>query len=221
MTSTTASRRALRRPTTAARRHEERAGFLFVTPFVIVFLTMLVAPLGYAGYLSLFRAQLMGGTVFVGLGNYARAVTDPVFLAGVGRTALFLVVQVPIMLGASLLLALLLDSGRLFLERFVRLSVFVPYAVPAVIAALMWGYLYGRDFGPFAQVARAFGMTPIDFLSNETMLFAIMNIVTWSFVGYNMIIMYASLRSIPTELYEAARIDGASELKIATRQKED
>lgn len=53
------------------------------------------------------------------------------------------------------------------------------------------------------------------------MLFAIMNIVTWSFVGYNMIIMYASLRSIPTELYEAARIDGASELKIATRQKED
>lgn len=70
-------------------------------------------------------------------------------------------------------------------------------------------------------MARAFGMTPIDFLSNETMLFAIMNIVTWSFVGYNMIIMYASLRSIPTELYEAARIDGASELKIATRQKED
>ena len=208
-------------PLLARRPRADWRGWVFVGPFMVVFALIFLAPLVYAIWLSLFREQLVGGTSFVWLDNYIQAASDPKFWEGFGRVLLFLLVQVPIMLGASLLLALLLDSGRLFLERFVRLSVFVPYAVPAVIAALMWGYLYGRDFGPFAQVARAFGMTPIDFLSNETMLFAIMNIVTWSFVGYNMIIMYASLRSIPTELYEAARIDGASELKIATRQKED
>jgi multiple sugar transport system permease protein len=203
-----------RRGTGMARR-EARAGYLFVLPFMVVFVAMLVVPLAYSGWLSLFRERLIGGTTFVGLENYARAVQDGIFVAGVLRMAQFLVIQVPIMLGLALLFALLLDSGRLRLARFVRLSIFVPYAVPGVIAALMWGYLYGRDFGPFAQGARALGLTPPHFLSHETMLYSIMNIVTWSFVGYNMIILYAALRAIPTELYEAARVDGAGEVRIA------
>lgn len=182
---------------------------------MLFFVAMLIAPLAYSAYLSLFRQQLVGGVQFVGLANYARALADSVFLDGVARMAFFLAVQVPIMLGLALALALLLDSGVLRGMRFVRLGVFVPYAVPSVIAALMWGYLYGRDFGPFAQFARAVGLEAPHFLSSGTMLYSIMNIVTWSFVGYNMIIIYASLRSIPTELYEAARIDGAGELRIA------
>lgn len=198
-----------------ARRKEASAGYLLVAPFVLLFVAMLIAPLVYSAYLSLFRQQLVGGTQFIGLDNYVRALTDSVFLDGVARMALFLVVQVPVMLMLSLTLALVLDSGAIWLMRFTRLSVFAPYAVPSVIAALMWGYLYGRDFGPFAQLARALGLDTPDFLSNEAMLYSIMNIVTWSFVGYNMIILYASLRSIPAELYEAARIDGASELRIA------
>jgi multiple sugar transport system permease protein len=127
----------------------------------------------------------------------------------------FLVVQVPIMLALSLLFALVLDSERLRLQRFVRLSIFVPYAVPSVIGALMWGYLYGPDFGPFAQAAQRLGLAAPPFLSGGWALGSIMNIVTWGFVGYNMIIMYAALRSVPTELYEAARVDGAGEIRIA------
>ncbi len=197
------------------RRREARAGYLFVLPFVIVFLAMLVVPLAYSGYLSVFREQLVGGVSFIGLENYARALQDQTFIDGVLRMAKFLVIQVPVMLGLSLLFALLLDSGRLRLQRFIRLSIFVPYAVPSVIAALMWGYLYGRDFGPFAQAARALGAAAPDFLSHSTMLYSIMNIVTWGFVGYNMIILYSALRSIPSELYEAARVDGAGEVRIA------
>lgn len=205
----------LRTGRSIARRKEARAGYLLTLPFMLLFLAMLVAPLAYSAYLSLFRTQLVGGSQFVGLANYVRALGDSVFIDGVARMGLFLIVQVPIMLGVALILALLLDSGKLRGMRFVRLGVFVPYAVPSVIAALMWGYLYGRDFGPFAQLARALGLDAPNFLGSGTMLYSIMNIVTWSFVGYNMIIMYASLRSIPTELYEAARIDGAGELRIA------
>ncbi|WP_225753395.1 carbohydrate ABC transporter permease [Actinotalea sp. Marseille-Q4924] len=197
------------------RRREARAGYLFVLPFMLVFVAMLVVPLVYSGYLSFFRERLIGGVTFVGLENYVRAVQDSTFIGGVLRMAQFLVIQVPVMLGLALVFALILDSGRLHLQRFARLSIFVPYAVPGVIAALMWGYLYGRDFGPFAQAARALGGSAPNFLSHELMLYSIMNIVTWSFVGYNMIILYAALRSIPTELYEAAKVDGAGELRVA------
>jgi len=200
---------------TGLRRREAIAGYLFVVPFFLVFIAMLVVPLFYSGYLSLFREQLIGGTVFTGAGNYVRALQDATFISGVLRMARFLVIQVPIMLGLALVFALALDSGRLRFQRFIRLSIFVPYAVPGVIAALMWGYLYGRDFGPFAQGARALGLPTPQFLTNEWMLGSIMNIVTWSFVGYNMIILFAALRSIPTELYEAARVDGAGELRVA------
>ena len=85
----------------------------------------------------------------------------------------------------------------------------MPYAVPTVIAALMWGFLYGQDFGPFADIADALGTTPPNFLGESLMLWSIANVSTWTYTGYNMIILYAALRSIPTELYEAAAVDGA------------
>lgn len=197
------------------RRRENTAAYLLIAPFIIVFIAMLVVPLGYAGYLSLFREQLIGGTSFVGLENYARALTDTSFLGGVGRMAIFLVVQVPIMLGLSVLFALLLDSGVLYLQRFIRLGIFIPYAVPSVVAALMWGYLYGPDFGPMAQLAEAWSLPAPEFLSRNWMLGSIMNVVTWEFVGYNMIILYAALRSIPSELYDAAAVDGAGKVRVA------
>jgi multiple sugar transport system permease protein len=191
------------------------AAYLFVAPFFLIFLAMIVTPLVYSGYLSFFREQLIGGNAFVGLENYVDALQDQAFISGVLRMLRFFLIQVPVMLGLAVLFALVLDSGRLRLQRFVRLSIFVPYAVPSVIAALMWGYLYGRDFGPFSQFAEAVGLPAPPFLTNEWMLFSIANIVTWGFVGYNMIILYAALRAIPTEQYEAARIDGAGEVRIA------
>jgi len=198
-----------------ARRREAFAGYVLLVPFLVVFAAMVVVPLVYAGYLSFFRHRLIGGTIFVGFDNFAQAFTDKLFLAGVGRVALFFIIQVPTMLALALILALVLDSGRLHLKRFVRLAVFLPYAVPGVVAALMWGYLYGNTFGPFAQLARAIGLPAPNFLADNTILYSMMNIVSWSYVGYNMMILYSALRTVPTELYEAARIDGASEFQIA------
>jgi multiple sugar transport system permease protein len=204
-----------RRRASPTRRQQNRAAYLFVAPFLVFFLLMLVVPLGYAGYLSVFRETLIGGVSFVGLENYARALQDPDFLSGLLRVTVFLLVQVPIMLGLALLFALVLDSGRLRFRAFVRLGIFLPYAIPGVIAALMWGYLYGQDFGPFAQVASTLGVPAPPFLSSDWMMASIGNIVTWSFVGYNMIIIFAALRAIPEEQYEAATMDGAGAIRVA------
>jgi multiple sugar transport system permease protein len=213
---TTSPRAATRRPRhTATQRRQHLAAYLFVAPFMLVFIAMLIVPLFYSGYLSFFQDRLIGGSVFVGFQNYVRALTDSAFIGGVLRMGLFLIIQVPVMLALSLFIALALDTGRVRGGKFVRLLVFVPYAVPGVISALMWGYLYGNDFGPIAQFIRAIGMDAPNLLSPDLILYSIMNVVTWGFVGYNMIIMYAALRSIPSELYEAAEIDGAGQWRIA------
>ena len=204
-----------RRGPSPMRRRENAAAYFLITPFLIVFALFIVVPLVYSGYLSLYRDQLVGGTTFVGIENYTRALTDSSFLSGVGRMAVFLVIQVPIMLGLALVFALLLDAGVLHLEKFIRLGIFIPYAVPSVIAALMWGYLYGPDFGPAAQLADKLGVAAPPFLSESWMLGSIMNIVTWEFIGYNMIILYAALRSIPHELFDAASVDGAGTVRTA------
>jgi multiple sugar transport system permease protein len=128
---------------------------------------------------------------------------------------LFFVLQVLLMLLPALAFALALDSGLLRLARVIRLGIFVPYAVPSVVAALMWGCLYGPDFGPFAQLSRELGLPAPDFLSGGWMLGSLSNIVTWEFTGYNMIILYAALRTIPHDLYEAAAMDGAGAWRIA------
>lgn len=214
-TESRSSRAPQRKRTTVARRRQYTAAYILVLPFFVIFLAMIIVPLAYAGYLSFFREQLVGGVSFAGFDNYTKAFQDPAFLFGVARMALFLVVQVPIMLVSSLFFALALDSGMVRLSKFVRLGIFVPYAVPAVVATLMWGYLYGPDFGPFAQLAQLLGLPKPPFLAPGTVLFSIINVVNWEFIGYNMIIIYAALRSIAPELYEAARVDGASEPRIA------
>lgn len=187
-----------------------------MTVFGLVFL----APIVYSIYLSLFRKQLVGGNTFVGMDNYARVlgrpgtVGDPQFWSAFARVALFLAVQVPIMLGIALVVAMAIDGGRLYGASFFRISIFLPYAVPAVVATLMWGFMYGSRFGLMGNIERAFGVSLPDLFSPGLVLASIANIVTWEYVGYNMLIFYSALRVIPTELYEAAEIDGAGQFRI-------
>jgi len=175
---------------------------------MVVFAAMIIAPVLYAIYLSLFREQLVGGTVFAGLENYITVFTDAKFWESLGRVTVFLVVQVPIMLVLSLTAALALDSARLHGAGFFRIAIFLPYAVPGVVAALIWGFIYGDQFGLTASINDLLG-TSFAPLSGSWILGSIGNIVTWEFMGYNMLIFYAALKVIPGELYEAAEIDGA------------
>jgi multiple sugar transport system permease protein len=195
------------------------AGWWFIGPFMAVFALVFLAPIAYSIYLSVFRNQLIGGTAFVGLDNYARALGDAQFWSALGRVSLFLAVQVPVMLFIALVVALALDSGRLYGRSFFRISIFLPYAVPAVVATLMWGFMYGTRFGLVGNINQAFGLNLPSPLSSELVLASIGNIVTWEFIGYNMLIFYSALTVIPKSLYEAAEIDGAGQLRVITAIK--
>ena len=202
-----------KRPNVKAR--ASRTAYLFLAPFLIVFALSIVIPLGYALVISFYKKQLVGGTTFVGFDNYVRAFADTLLHDGLFRVLLFLAVQVPIMLLIAMFAALAIDSGRLAGSAVIRIGLFLPYAVPAVVATLMWGYIFGGQFGLAGQVFGFVGLPVPDFLGPSLMLASIGNVVTWSFVGYNMLIFYAALRSIPVETYEAAAIDGAGEWRKA------
>ena len=189
--------------------------YLFLAPFLILFIAFFLLPIGYAFYISLFSDRLVGGDVFVGIQNYVQAWHDVSFWEGIRHMALFGVVQVPVMLGLALIFALLLDRGVKHLRTLFRLGFFLPYAIPSVIAALMWGYLYGPSFGPFAQLANAFHLPAPGFLTPSGMLASIGNIVTWQWTGYNMIILFAALQAVPAEVYDAATVDGANRWHVA------
>lgn len=195
------------------------AGWLFMLPFTLVFIVFLVAPLAYAAYLSMFQKQLIGGTTFVFFDNYIKAFNDPEFLEGVSFVIRFSLVLIPTQMFVSLVLALLLDHLTTRFARAARLMIFLPYAIPAVIGAIMWGFLYSKNFGPMGQIFDLFDATAPDLLSRQLIFFGLMNIVTWQWAGYYMIILYAALQGIDTTLYEAAKIDGASTFQIVTKIK--
>jgi multiple sugar transport system permease protein len=200
------------------RRHPNRflkAIAIFVMPFGILFALFYVVPILYAVYQSLLVIHREGTygaptLVFGGLSQYVLVFQNSDFWASILRVLSFGIVQVPIMLGLALVFALLLDSPLLKGKRFFRLAFFAPYAVPGVIAAIMWGYLYSPSLSPLKLVTSQF-----DFLSSNTVLWSIANVVTWVYAGYNMLIIYSALLSIPTEIYEAARLDGAGQFRIA------
>ncbi|MEI3867886.1 sugar ABC transporter permease [Microbacterium sp. CCNWLW134] len=187
----------------------------FVSPFALVFTLFYVIPIGYAVWQSLLVVEREGTfgearEVFGGFAQYALVFQNAEFWSSVGRVFLFGIVQVPVMLGLALLFALLLDSPLLRGKKFFRLAFFVPYAVPGVIAAIMWGFLYSPNLSPFEAVT-----SQVDFLSSDLVLWSIANVVTWVFVGYNMLIIYSTLLAIPGDIYEAARLDGAGQARIA------
>lgn len=202
-----------------ARLRQRSVPYLFLAPFLVFFAIFFVVPIIYALYLSVFQDLPSGLSRFVGLDHYRTVLQDSQFWTGFWRILLFGVVQVPIMLGLALIFALLLDSAVIRFKGLFRISFFVPYAIPGVVAALMWGFLYSQSYGPVASIAGTLHQASPDFLSVGALLWSIANIITWTWTGYNMIIMYAALQAIPRELYEAANIDGCNGLQVAWHVK--
>jgi multiple sugar transport system permease protein len=203
------------------------APYAFVAPAVVLFTLLLLIPIGYTVYLSFEKTQVSGlglgagarKQVFAGLSNYASGLSDPTFLASLLRVLVYSLILVPVMLGLALVFALLIDARRVRFQRFARLSIFLPYAVPTVIASLLWGFLYLPTVSPFPTVLHWFGLSMPNLFASRTALFSVANIGVWGGTGFNMIVMYTALRAVPTELYEAARIDGGSQVQIALRIK--
>jgi multiple sugar transport system permease protein len=206
-------------PARRRRLHSNRIAIVLVAPALALMLAFTVAPAIYAFVLSLLQQRISGGLfggqsteVFVGLANYASALGDPEFWASIGRMLLVAVIGVPATIVLSTIFALCLDVRGARLVGFGRIAIFLPYAVPGVIASMLWGFLYLPATSPI-------GGDVIDFFGNREIFFSVANIAVWGVVGFNMVILYTAIRGLPAEVYDAAAIDGASELQIALQIK--
>ncbi|MET9452302.1 carbohydrate ABC transporter permease [Streptomyces cinerochromogenes] len=203
------------------------APYGFLLPATILFALFFALPIGYAVWLSFRKVHVSGlglgsgarKEVWAGFGNYTEAFRDSELLDGALRVLGYGCIVVPVMLGLALLFALMLDSDKVRLAPFTRLAIFLPYAIPGVVAALLWGFLYLPDVSPFYFVLDRLGLPQPDLLDGGPLYLALSNIAVWGGTGFNMIVIYTSLRSIPAEVYEAAKLDGATPLQIALRIK--
>ncbi|MFF5425966.1 MULTISPECIES: carbohydrate ABC transporter permease [unclassified Streptomyces] len=205
-------------------RARTRAAAILLAPFFLLFTAVTVLPIGYAVWLSLFTERQSGlgfggaETVFTGLGNYRAALGDPAFREGFLVLIGYCLLYIPLLLAGALALALLLDSALARARRFFQLALFLPHAVPGIIAALIWVYLYTPQLSPVVKAMEAGGIG-FDFFSPEGALPSVVNIALWEWLGYNMVIFYAALQAIDRSVIEAATVDGAGSWRVALSVK--
>ena len=193
-----------------------QAAWWFVGPALAVIAVFFVLPVVAALAMSLTDFDIyaladLSNLRLIGLSNYVELLERPLFWKALGNTLYFVAAGVPLSLGASLCAALLLDSGFARFRPFFRTALFAPVVTTVVAVAVIWRYLLGTRYGYLNYVLGAFGVGPIDWLGDPRFAMpAIILFAVWKNFGYNMIILLAGLQNIPGELYEAARIDGAS-----------
>lgn len=215
------TRGSARRQSGAKRKklHSSKLPVFLVLPALVLMALFTVAPAIYAFVLSFMGRKVSGGLlggsseeVFVGLNNYVAALLDSEFWASILRMLTVAAIGVPATLIFATVFALCLDAKRARLTTFTRIAIFLPYAVPGVIASLLWGFLYLPATSPI-------GGDVIDYFGSAEIFFSVANIAVWGVVGFNMLIIYTSLRGLPAEIFDAAQLDGAGELQIALRIK--
>jgi len=194
----------------------ERAAVWFVAPALLVIAIFFLLPVIAALAMSvtdfdIYALADLGNLRFVGLANYVRLLGNPLFWQALGNTFYFVLVGVPLSIGISLAAALLLNSPFARFTPFFRTALFAPVVTTLVAVAVIWRYLFSTRYGFINYALGSLGISPIDWLGDpHWSMPAIIVFAVWKNFGYNMIILLAGLQTIPAELYEAARIDGAS-----------
>ncbi len=184
---------------------------LFTLPWVVFLIVFWLYPMVYSFYLSLTDFQLLRGSgKFIGFANYLRLINDPVFVTSLKNTFYFIFGTIPITTIAALVLALII-AEKIPGHRIFQATYFIPSITAMVVVALVFYNLYSRD-GYIFSLYKLAGLTPPanGFLQSEkTALLAIMAMDIWVAIGYYVLIFLAGIKSIPTELFEAAKVDGA------------
>ena len=191
---------------TSARRWD---GLLFVAPFLFVYSLILIYPLLRGLWLSLHRIELFGDGQFIGLGNYARLLADPIFQQSLINTFMVTLMVVPPLTVIALALALALNrAGRGV--AFMRGIFFSSAVLSVTIVTLIWRFVLAPDAGLLGEVWKAAGWQPLPFLSDVHLALPALAITTiWWSVGFPMLLFLAGLQQIPREMYEAAALDRA------------
>jgi ABC-type sugar transport system permease subunit len=194
---------------------QERAAWLFSAPVLAIIALVFVLPTALAMALSvtdysIYALADWANLRFVGLGNFVDLFSTPLFWRAIGNTALFAVLGVPMAIGASLAVALLLNDATVRWKPLWRVLLFAPYVTSIVATAVVWRFLFNERSGLLNRALATIGIAPVDWLGNpHTSIPAILIFVTWKIFGYNMIVFTAALSAVPQDLMEAARLDGA------------
>ncbi len=189
------------------------APYIFLAPVMILFVSFMLYPI-IQSFLYSFQAFEQGSFSFAGLSNYVSLVNDPLFRLTMFNTLLLLFVQVPIQLSLALIIANFMNSPRLRLRAFFRVSYFLPALTALVAYAIVFQVILNENHGVMNYAVSALGFEPAPWLSSRNWARgSLMSAITWRWTGYNMVIMLAGLQAIPNDLYESASIDGASPLR--------
>lgn len=195
---------------------EERTAWIFVAPVLVIIVAVFLAPTLFALALSftdydIYALADPANLRFIGLDNFTQLLATPLFWRALGNTALFAVLGVPMAIGASLLAALLLNDATVRWKPVWRVLLFAPFVTSIVATAVVWRYLLDTRYGLLNYALHAVGLGPVDWLGDpHASIPAILIFITWKIFGYNMIVFTAALSVVPTQLMEAARLDGAS-----------
>ena len=204
------------RPTRSALRREELYGWLFASPWIIGFLLFTAGPMLASFYLGFTEYSIANPPKWVGFANYQKALSggDAQFWPSLGRTFLYAAMLVPIGLTGSLLIAVLLNQ-KLYAVSLFRTLFFLPSLVPIVASAVLWQWLYQPEFGAINGLLSMVGIKgPLWLSDSRSALPSLMVIALWGSIGGStMIIFLAGLQGVPTELHEAASIDGAGSVQ--------
>ena len=184
--------------------------YILIAPIVVIFALFMVYPILRSLYLSFFEL-VSGSYEFVGFQNYVTLFKDETFWKSLFNTFIFLIVQVPIMIGGSLLIAVAIEQKFIKGRAFFRTTIFLPSVTALVAYALVFKVLLNGDHGLINYVIELFGGKGVNWFYEEwPARFAIIISITWRWLGYNMIILMAGIQSISNDLMEAADIDGAT-----------
>jgi multiple sugar transport system permease protein len=202
--------RGPRRRTTLARRRT-RLGLLMVAPAAIMLGLFFLWPLTQTVRMSFYDWPMLGEHTWVGLQNYTDALGDEDFLAAVGFTLKYTLIATPLLFAVALLLALLVRRGTRAARGFQTIF-FIPVVVGMAAASYVWMYMFQPDLGPASALGERAGLLDASqnsFATFTSALVIVLGMVTWKVVGLQMLLLSSGLQSIPVEVNEAARIDGA------------
>lgn len=194
---------------------ERRSGYLFISPFFVLFGIFGVFPLLFTAYLSFHKWDILGSTEYIGFDNYFRLITnDPMFWKSVGNTFSIWALSTIPQLMIALIIAFLLNQAVLKGKAILRLAIFMPNVTSVVAVALIFSAIFGTKYGIINYFISLLGFEPINWKGSYIGThIAISTMVLWRWVGYNAIIYLAGLQSISKDLYEAATIDGGTKFQ--------
>lgn len=209
----TSPRRAKGTPSSLTRR--PLTGLLLVTPAAVIVLLLFLVPLALLVFMSFQDWPLLGSPTANGVDNYTSIATDTVFIGAISFTLIYTVLATVLIFGVSFVLVAISNSPRRG-TRFYRTTFFLPYVVGTASAALIWYASVNDQIGIANSVLEHLGLTngPFGFLDTpQKALLTTLSLVVWKFIGFQVMVLLVGLQSVPAELYEAARMDGASTLQ--------